>query len=126
MPSTQFLSRRIGQQIDSGHVAVFRDRDGVGSVNSLWLRFKEGKSLVLGCAGDGGIFSRKAEPQTGRVHDLGHLEQDPIPFLAGATLEAVEPAPDRLCLRTSRGVVTLHNRGDELVVEFSGVVPGVA
>jgi hypothetical protein len=126
MPSSEFLGRRIGQRIEEGHIEVFRDRDGVGSVNALWLRFSEGKSFVLGCAGDGGILSRKVEGEAGSVTDFGHLEREQIPFLSGATLEVVQAEAERLRLRTSRGVVTLHNLDDQLVVELSEVVGGVA
>jgi hypothetical protein len=49
-----------------------------------------------------------------------------VPFLSGATLEAVEAGRERLSLRTSRGVVTLRNISDELVVQLSEVVVGVA
>jgi hypothetical protein len=80
----------------------------------------------LGCAGDGGVFSRKAEPHVGPVGDFGHLQQEPVPFLAGATLEGVEPSAGALALRTSRGVVTLRNVDDELIVEFSEVAASVA
>jgi hypothetical protein len=126
MPSNEFLDRRIGQRIDQSHIEVFRDREGAGSVSALWLRFVEGGSLVLGCAGDGGIFSRKAEAHVGPIADFGHVQQEPVPFLSGATLEAVEPGVERLTLRTSKGVVTLRNVCDELVVEFSEVAGRVA
>jgi hypothetical protein len=95
-------------------------------VNALWLRFEEGRSLMLGCAGDGGILSRKAEAHVGPIADFGHVQQEPVSFLTGATLEAVEPGVERLTLRTSKGVVTLRNVCDELVVEFSEVAGRVA
>jgi len=122
MPSNELLVRRVGQSIEQGHIESFRDREGIGAVSALCLRFKEGRALVLGCAGDGGIFSRKAA-DFGRITDV---QQEPLPFLAGATLEAVEPAAERLTLRTSRGVVTLRNVCDELIVELSEVAGRVA
>jgi hypothetical protein len=119
MPSNEFLDRRTGQRIDQSHIEVFRDREGAGSVSALWLRFEEGKSLALACSGDGGIFSRRAEAHAGPIADFGHVQQEPLPFLSGATLEAVEARVERLTLRTSKRVVTLRNVCDELVVEFS-------
>src|SRR5262245_14963010 len=108
MPSNEFLNQRIGQRIDQSHIEVLRDREGTGAVNALWLRFEEGRSLMLGCAGDGGIFSRKADAHAGPIADVGHVQQEPVPFLTGATLEAVELGVERLTLRTSKGVVTLR------------------
>lgn len=126
MLSNEFLYRRIGQRIEQAYIEAWQDRDGVGSVNAVWLHFSDGKPIILGCAGDGEVFSRKADFTAEQDADLSGLQQELIPFLSGATLEAVQPEQQRLCLRTSRGVVTIHNLDDQLFVEFSDVEPDVA
>mgnify|MGYP001080592198 CR=1 FL=1 len=120
MPSNEFLFRRQGQKIEECYIEFLRSEEGSVSLFGLVLKFSEGKPLILGCSGDGGIFSVKSKLQSAEISDLGEISTQPLPLFAGAILEKVLTGPERLQLLTSSGGIQLVNIGDEMTIQVGG------
>ena len=115
MPSNANLLVRAGQRL---HHAALHD-DGHGQISLLVLRFEEGNPIVLGCAGDGGIYTRKVTGDT-----LGPSSRE---FWNGAVISAIDSGGNSLTICTDQGTIVVRNLDDQLLVSTSkGMQPNTS
>ena len=111
------LRNRIGEKVrvlrlEESYVA------GDKQLDNVWLELEEGKPFVFGCAGDGGIYVKKAVPLERQFEDERN-SYIPATEFTWAVLEDIEDNEECLILKTSAGNVEIKNIDDELVVMFT-------
>lgn len=111
------LKNRVGEKIHSLRLEESFIA-GNKQLDNVCLELEVGKSFVFGCAGNGGIFVKKAVPLEYSYEDERN-KFTLVPEFTREILEDIEVNEESLILKVSAGDIEIKNIDDELAVIFT-------